>query len=85
VVHPRKRAFPIHSIPTLAGKPSDRARPENLIAPIGLARLTDPLCRRFFPLWSEWSGMAPDGSPIFVRDLSTQGNLCARIEVNPSR
>jgi len=28
--------------------------------------------RRFFPYWGEWSGMAPDGSPLFVRDISTQ-------------
>jgi serine/threonine protein kinase/dipeptidyl aminopeptidase/acylaminoacyl peptidase len=29
--------------------------------------------RRFFPLISgEWSGLAPDGSPIVVRDISTQ-------------
>jgi eukaryotic-like serine/threonine-protein kinase len=27
---------------------------------------------RFFPQWGEWSGMAPDGSPLFVRDISTQ-------------
>ena len=28
--------------------------------------------RRFFPQWGEWSGMAPDGSPLVVRDISTQ-------------
>jgi serine/threonine protein kinase/Tol biopolymer transport system component len=28
--------------------------------------------RRFFPLWGEWSGLAPDGSPLLVRDISTQ-------------
>ena len=28
--------------------------------------------RRFFPQWGEWSGMAPDGSPLLVRDISTQ-------------
>jgi hypothetical protein len=29
--------------------------------------------RRFFPgLTGEWSGMAPDGSGIIVRDISTQ-------------
>jgi serine/threonine protein kinase/Tol biopolymer transport system component len=27
---------------------------------------------RFFPQWGEWSGLAPDGSPLFVRDISTQ-------------
>jgi eukaryotic-like serine/threonine-protein kinase len=27
---------------------------------------------RFFPTWGEWSGLAPDGSPLFVRDISTQ-------------
>jgi len=28
--------------------------------------------RRFFPQWGEWSGMASDGSPLVVRDISTQ-------------
>jgi eukaryotic-like serine/threonine-protein kinase len=28
--------------------------------------------RRFFPQWGEWSGVAPDGSPLVVRDISTQ-------------
>jgi len=28
--------------------------------------------RRFFPLWGEWSGLAPDGSLLLVRDISTQ-------------
>jgi Tol biopolymer transport system component len=29
--------------------------------------------RRFFPpISGEWSGLAPDGSPIVVRDISTQ-------------
>jgi Tol biopolymer transport system component len=28
--------------------------------------------RRFFSQWGEWSGMAPDGSPLVVRDISTQ-------------
>jgi Tol biopolymer transport system component/predicted Ser/Thr protein kinase len=28
--------------------------------------------RRFFPQWGEWSGMTPDGSPLVVRDISTQ-------------
>jgi serine/threonine protein kinase/Tol biopolymer transport system component len=28
--------------------------------------------RRFFPAWGEWSGMTPDGSPLIVRDISTQ-------------
>jgi hypothetical protein len=28
--------------------------------------------RRFFPTSGEWSGMAPDGSPLLVRDISTQ-------------
>jgi Tol biopolymer transport system component len=28
--------------------------------------------RRFFPYFGEWSGMAPDGSPLLVRDISTQ-------------
>ena len=28
--------------------------------------------RRFFPQWGEWSGLATDGSPIVVRDISTQ-------------
>jgi len=29
--------------------------------------------RRFFPsLSGEWSGLAPDGSPVVVRDISTQ-------------
>ena len=28
--------------------------------------------RRFFPVWGEWSGMAPDGSPLVVRDISNQ-------------
>jgi len=28
--------------------------------------------RRFFPQWGEWSGMAPDGSPLVVRDISNQ-------------
>jgi len=28
--------------------------------------------RRFFPAWGEWSGMTPDGSPLLVRDISTQ-------------
>jgi len=28
--------------------------------------------RRFFPEWGEWSGMAPDGSPLVVRDISNQ-------------
>jgi Tol biopolymer transport system component/predicted Ser/Thr protein kinase len=28
--------------------------------------------RRFFPELGEWSGMAPDGSPLVVRDISTQ-------------
>ena len=28
--------------------------------------------RRFFPRWGEWSGMTPDGSPLIVRDISTQ-------------
>jgi eukaryotic-like serine/threonine-protein kinase len=27
---------------------------------------------RFLPIWGEWSGLAPDGSPLFVRDISTQ-------------
>jgi serine/threonine protein kinase/Tol biopolymer transport system component len=27
---------------------------------------------RFFPQWGEWSGMAPDGSLLVVRDISTQ-------------
>jgi Tol biopolymer transport system component len=27
---------------------------------------------RFFPQWGEWSGLAPDGSPLIVRDISTQ-------------
>ena len=28
--------------------------------------------RRFLTQWGEWSGMAPDGSPIVVRDISSQ-------------
>jgi len=28
--------------------------------------------RRFLSQWGEWSGMAPDGSPIVVRDISSQ-------------
>ena len=28
--------------------------------------------RRFLSPWGEWSGMAPDGSPIVVRDISSQ-------------
>jgi eukaryotic-like serine/threonine-protein kinase len=28
--------------------------------------------RRFFSYWGEWSGMTPDGSPLVVRDISTQ-------------
>jgi Tol biopolymer transport system component len=28
--------------------------------------------RRFFGQWGEWSGMTPDGSPIVVRDISSQ-------------
>jgi Tol biopolymer transport system component len=28
--------------------------------------------RRFFSPWGEWSGLAPDGSPLLVRDISTQ-------------
>jgi Tol biopolymer transport system component len=28
--------------------------------------------RRFLPAWGEWSGMAPDGSPLVVRDISTE-------------
>ena len=28
--------------------------------------------RRFLTQWGEWSGMAPDGSPLVVRDISTQ-------------
>jgi len=28
--------------------------------------------RRFLPQWGEWSGLTPDGSPIVVRDISTQ-------------
>jgi eukaryotic-like serine/threonine-protein kinase len=28
--------------------------------------------RRFSLQWGEWSGMAPDGSPLVVRDISTQ-------------
>jgi Tol biopolymer transport system component/predicted Ser/Thr protein kinase len=28
--------------------------------------------RRFFPQWGEWSGLSPDGSPLLVRDISTQ-------------
>jgi len=28
--------------------------------------------RRFFPQWGEWSGLAPDGSPLVVRDISSQ-------------
>jgi hypothetical protein len=28
--------------------------------------------RRFFPPWGEWSGLTPDGSPLLVRDISTQ-------------
>jgi len=28
--------------------------------------------RRFFPQWGMWSGLAPDGSPLLVRDISTQ-------------
>jgi len=27
---------------------------------------------RFFPRFGEWSGMTPDGSPLVVRDISTQ-------------
>jgi len=27
---------------------------------------------RLFPQWGEWSGMTPDGSPLVVRDTSTQ-------------
>jgi len=27
---------------------------------------------RFFSQWGEWSGLAPDGSPLLVRDISTQ-------------
>jgi Tol biopolymer transport system component len=34
---------------------------------VGLTNL-----RRFFPTWGEWSGLAPDGSPLLVRDISTQ-------------
>ena len=28
--------------------------------------------RRFFPHWGAWNGMAPDGSPLVVRDISNQ-------------
>src|SRR5438874_5952580 len=28
--------------------------------------------RRFFSQWGEWSGMAPDGSPLVVLDISTK-------------
>ena len=28
--------------------------------------------RRVFSSWGEWSGLAPDGSPLLVRDISTQ-------------
>jgi Tol biopolymer transport system component len=28
--------------------------------------------RRFFSSWGEWSGLTPDGSPLVVRDISTQ-------------
>jgi Tol biopolymer transport system component len=28
--------------------------------------------RRFFPQWGEWSGLGPDGSPVVVRDISSQ-------------
>jgi hypothetical protein len=28
--------------------------------------------RRFFPQSGAWSGMAPDGSPLLVRDISNQ-------------
>jgi Tol biopolymer transport system component len=27
---------------------------------------------RYFPQWGEWSGLAPDGSPLIVRDISTE-------------
>jgi hypothetical protein len=28
--------------------------------------------RRFWGRWGPWSGLAPDGSPLVVRDISTQ-------------
>ena len=28
--------------------------------------------RRFWTTWGPWSGLAPDGSPLFVRDISNQ-------------
>ena len=34
---------------------------------VGLSKI-----RRFLSQWGEWSGMAPDGSPIVVRDISSQ-------------
>jgi hypothetical protein len=35
---------------------------------------------RFFPQWGTWSGMAPDGSPLVVRDISTQEIYALEIE-----
>lgn len=28
--------------------------------------------RRFWSTWGPWTGLAPDGSPLVVRDISTQ-------------
>jgi hypothetical protein len=28
--------------------------------------------RRFFFTWGPWTGLAPDGSPLVVRDISNQ-------------
>ena len=28
--------------------------------------------RRFWATWGPWTGLAPDGSPLVVRDISTQ-------------
>jgi len=28
--------------------------------------------RRFWAVWGPWSGLAPDGSPLVIRDISNQ-------------
>jgi hypothetical protein len=37
------------------------------------------------PLIGEWSGLAPDGSALFVRDLSTQEVYALDLELPQSR
>jgi hypothetical protein len=37
---------------------------------------------RYIGPFSQWNGVAQDASPILVRDISTQGDLCPRRAVS---